>query len=159
MRTFMKTLIVGAILAAVAPALAAADKAADPVIGTWSLSLAKSKFKPGPAPKNQVRTYADTAQGLALTVKTVGADGKESSMQSTFKYDGKDYPFTGSPDYDTIAVRRVNGVRVLSIQKQGGKVVGKAERVVSTDGKVLTLTAKGKNDKGKYHNVSVYDRQ
>jgi hypothetical protein len=122
-------------------------------------NLAKSKFTPGPAPKSQVRTYAETPQGLSLTIKTVGADGKESSMQSTFKYDGKDYSYTGSPDFDAIAVKRVNGNTVESTQKLGGKVVGMSRRVISKDGKMLTLTSKGTNAKGRYKNVSVYDRQ
>jgi len=159
MHTLLKTLIVGAIFAIATPALAADKPAADAAVGTWNLNLAKSKFMPGPAPKSQVRTYAETPQGLALTIKTVGADGKESLTQSTFKYDGKDYPFTGSPDFDSIAVKRVNGNTVSSEQKQGGKVVGTSKRVISKDGKVLTLTSKGKNAKGAFENVYVYDKQ
>ena len=29
----------------------------NPVLGTWELNLAKSKFSPGPAPKSETRTY------------------------------------------------------------------------------------------------------
>jgi hypothetical protein len=159
MQTFLKTLIVGAMFAVVTPALAADKPVADAAVGTWNLNLAKSKFTPGPAPKSQLRTYVETPQGLALTIKTVGADGKESSMQSTFRYDGKDYPYTGSPDFDAISVKRVNGNTVSSKQKQGGKVVGTSKRVISTDGKVMTLSSKGTNAKGPYENVYVYDRQ
>ena len=159
MRIFLKTLIVGTILATATPALAADKPAADPVIGTWNLNLAKSQFSPGPAPKSQVRTYAETPQGLQLTIKTVGVDGKESSMGSTFKYDGKDYPYTGSPDFDAIAVKRVNGVTVHATQKQGGKVVGTTSRVISKDGKTLTFKSKGAGAKGPYDNVYVFDRQ
>ena len=159
MHTFLRTLIVSAIFVVVTPALAADKPAADPVIGTWNLNLAKSKFSPGPAPKSQVRTYVETPQGLSLTIKTVGADGKESSMGSTFKYDGKDYPYTGSPDFDTIAVKRVNGVTAKSSQKKDGKVVGATTRVASKDGKTLTFKSKGTGAKGPYDNVYVFDRQ
>ena len=159
MHTFLKTLIVGAMFAVVTPSLAADKPAADAAVGTWNLNLAKSKFTPGPAPKSQIRTYLETPQGLALTIKTVGADGKESLAQSTFKYDGKDYPFTGSPNFDAIAVKRVNGNTVSSTQKQGGKVVGSTKRVISKDGKVMTLSSKGTSAKGPYEIVSVYDRQ
>ena len=31
--------------------------AADPVLGTWELNVAKSKYNPGPAPKSQTRIY------------------------------------------------------------------------------------------------------
>jgi hypothetical protein len=76
--------------------------------GTWTLNLEKSKFVPGPAPKSQTRTYADTPDGTALTVTGVAADGSAVSGQSTFKYDGKDYPITGSADYDTLSLKRIN---------------------------------------------------
>jgi hypothetical protein len=72
MQTILKTLFVGAILAIGAGAALAAD----PVIGTWKLNLAKSTFSPGPAPKSQTRTYADSAQGTKLTIKTTAADGR-----------------------------------------------------------------------------------
>jgi hypothetical protein len=32
----------------------------DPIIGTWKVNLAKSKFSPGPAPKSLMRTYTET---------------------------------------------------------------------------------------------------
>src|ERR1700724_4245251 len=100
MQTLFKTLLVGAILAiATGTALAA-----DPVVGTWKLNLAKSTFSPGPAPKSQTRTYAESPQGITLTIKTTAADGKESTATLTFKDDGKPYPVTGNPDFDMVAV-------------------------------------------------------
>jgi len=33
--------------------------------------------------------YTESADGLALTAKTVGADGKEASMHVAYKADGK----------------------------------------------------------------------
>jgi len=56
---------------------AAVAGAAAPEIGTWNLNVAKSKFSPGPAPQSQTRTYAATDAGIALTVATTGADGKQ----------------------------------------------------------------------------------
>jgi hypothetical protein len=41
------------------------------------LNTAKSKFSPGPAPKSDTRTYTATEQGITMTWKSVGADGKE----------------------------------------------------------------------------------
>jgi hypothetical protein len=134
--------------------------AAESAVGTWTLNLAKSKFVPGPAPQSQTRTYADTADGTALTFTGVAADGSTVSGQSTFKYDGKDYPITGSGDYDTLSLRRINGSTVKSLQKKDGKVVGSTIRTISAHGKVLTLNSRGKSANGKsYHNIGVYDKQ
>src|SRR5450759_393439 len=91
MQTILKTLFVGAILT-IGTGVALA---ADPVIGTWKLNVAKSTFSPGPALKSQTRSYAESAQGTTLTIKTTAADGKESTATLTFKEDGKPYKHTG----------------------------------------------------------------
>jgi hypothetical protein len=158
-KTF-KAFVVGAALVAGLGAVALGAGAPDPVIGTWTLNLAKSKFTPGPAPKSQTRTYADTAQGTALTVSGVAADGSPVSGKSTLKYDGKDYAISGSPDYDTVSLKRLNGSTVRSETKKAGKAVGTTIRTISGHGKVLTLSAKFKDSKGVSHdNVAVYDKQ
>lgn len=132
----------------------------DPAIGTWILNVEKSKFIPGPAPKSQIRTYTQTADGVTLTIAGVAADGSTMSGTSTFKYDGKDYPISGSPDYDMLTLKRVNGSTVSSVQKLNGKIVARTTRTISGHGKVLTLTSKGTNSKGAaYHNVYVFDKQ
>ena len=137
----------------------AAD-APDPVVGTWKLDTAKSKFTPGPAPKSQTRTYAETAQGTAMTFTGVAANGSSMSGQSTFKYDGKDYKITGSADYDTLSLKRLNGTTVRADLKKGGKVVGATIRTLSGHGKVLTLASKGKGATGAaFDNVMVFDKQ
>src|SRR5580704_5922289 len=105
MRMLLRLFIVGAVLSVGSVAAAAA---ADPTDGTWTLNVAKSKFNPGPAPQSHTRSYATTADGVALTFSEVGADGTKTSGQSNYKYDGKDYPITGSPNFDTIAVTRID---------------------------------------------------
>ena len=156
MQTIFKTLLVGAILAiGTGTALAA-----DPVVGTWKLNVAKSTFSPGPAPKSQTRSYAESAQGMTLTVKTITADGKESTTTLTFKVDGKPYPASGNPDFDSVAVTRVDALTVHSTQTKAGANVGAAVRTVSKDGRTLTFAQKGTHATGqKYDDISVYDRQ
>ena len=160
MNRFFSMLVVGAVLAAGIGATAVAASAPDPAIGTWTLNVAKSKFSPGPAPKSATRTYAQTPDGIALTFSGVAADGSPTSGSSTFKYDGKEYPITGSPDYDTLVLKRVNGTTVKSLLKKDGKVIGYTTRTVTAHGKVLTLSSSGKDAKGaRFHQIAVYDRQ
>jgi hypothetical protein len=156
MQTIFKTLFVGAILAiGMGTALAA-----DAVVGTWKLNLAKSTFSPGPAPKSQTRIYAESAQGMTVTVKTTAADGKESTTTLTFKDDGKSYPVSGNPDFDTVSATRVDALTLHSTQMKAGATVGTGVRTVSKDGKTLTFAQKGTHAAGgKYDDVSVYDRQ
>ena len=156
MKTTFNSLLIGAVLA-IATAVASA---ADPVIGTWKLNVAKSTFSPGPAPKSQTRSYAESPQGIVLTTKTVAADGKETTLSLTFKDDGKPYAVTGSPDFDAVAVKRVDARTVHSSQTKAGVSVGTGVRTVSKDGKVLTFAQKGTHAAGgKYDDVLVYDRE
>jgi hypothetical protein len=160
MYKIVRAILVGTVLAVGGGAAASAASAPDSSTGTWALNLAKSKFSPGPAPTSVTRTYAQSAQGTALTVNGVAADGSSISWQATFKYDGKDYPITGSPNYDTLSSKRVNGSTVKSTQKKAGKVVGTTTRTISAHGKVLTLSSKGIDAKGISHDdVAVYDKQ
>ena len=160
MNRLFRMLVIGTVLSAVGGATAFAAAKADPAIGTWTLNVEKSKFTPGPGPKSATRTYAQTADGIALTFSSVAADGTATSGQSTFKYDGKDYAYTGSSDFDTISLKRVNATTVKSAQKKNGTVVGWTTRSVSAHGKVLTLSSKGKDAKGTaFHSVAVYDKQ
>ena len=128
-------------------ALAAAGTP-DPVIGSWELNIAKSKFTTGPVLKSQSRTYSQSGDSIAVVIKSVGSDGKEMTMQTTYKLDGKDYPVTGAPGWDTISGKQVDSNTAEFTVKKGGKVIGKISRTVSKDGKTLTsrqntTTAKG----------------
>jgi hypothetical protein len=160
MHKILRTLVVGTVLALGLTTVAAAADATDSVVGTWTLNLAKSKFTPGPAPKSQTRTYAVTGDSTTLTFSGVAADGSAVSGQSTYKYDGKDYPITGGGGYDALSLKRINGSTVKSAMKKSGKIVGWTTRTVSAHGKVLTLATKATDDKGvAYDNVMVYDKQ
>ena len=155
MNTIVRTLLVGAVLA-----IASGAAAADPIIGTWKLNVAKSTFSPGPAPKSQIRTYAESAQGTVLTIKTTAADGKETTSTLTFKDDGKPYAVTGNPDFDSVSVKRMDALTINSMQIKAGVTVGTGVRTVSKDGKAMTFATKGTRAGGtKFDDVLVYDRQ
>ena len=119
-----------------------------------------SSFSPGPAPKAQTRTYAESGQGVTLTIKTTGADGKETTSTLTYKSDGSPSPITGNPNFDTVSVKKVDDYSVKATQMRGGATVGTAERTISKDGKTLTYKQQLTDAKGvKSSNTEVYDRQ
>ena len=156
----LKVFLMGAVILGGLGAVALAADQPDPVIGKWMLNVAQSKFIPGPAPKSQTRTYAESPQGTVMKFTGVSATGSAVSGGSTYKYDGKDYPVTGSPDWDMLAPKRLNIYTVRVDLKKGGKLVGTTIRTLSAHGKVLTLSSKGKDSKGAtFDNVMVFDRQ
>src|SRR5215212_785058 len=97
--------------------------AADPATGTWKLNAAKSKYNPGPPPQSATITHEETADGIKRTGESVDAEGKKTSLEYTAKYDGKEYPVSGSDDFDTVSFRKINGHTVEATLKKSGKVV------------------------------------
>jgi hypothetical protein len=136
--------------------IAFADDAVD---GTWNLNVAKSKFS-GTAPKSGTRVYSEGTDGTTLDAKTVGSDGKEMSMHVTLAFDGKPHPITGNPDADSGTGKAINARTSDFELTKGGKVVGSVHRVVSADGKTLTIHNKGTASDGKsYDDTLVFDKQ
>jgi hypothetical protein len=132
---------------------------ADPTVGTWKLNLAKSKYNAGQAPKSSTVVIAAAGQGIKLTADTVLADGTARKISYTATYDGKDAVVTGTPDYDGMSLKKTaNGVE--GSRKKAGKVIQTYTRVVSADGKTMTVTSAGTTASGaKVDNVQVYDKQ
>jgi hypothetical protein len=158
MPVIARNILVGAVFAVAG--LATAADAPDPVVGTWTLNVAQSKFTPGHELKSQTRTYTETPKGVSLKVSGVAADGSALSQQSTFKYDGKSYPMSGAADYDALSLQRVNDNTVKSTLLKSGKPVGITIRTISKHGKVMTLSTKLKDANGKRNEmIAVYDKQ
>jgi hypothetical protein len=139
----------------------AAQTAVDPAVGSWTLNLAKSTLDPSEAGlKSAVRTYTATADGMTTSVHSVDASGVPQDTGTTFVYDGKRHPVTGPTQYDAVAVTRINTYKARTELFRGGKMVGHLVRVVSKDGKSMTIrfdlaTIEGSN----FHEITVYDRQ
>jgi ketosteroid isomerase-like protein len=125
-----------------------ATQAGDPQAGTWELNVARSKYSPGPPPRSQTRTYEVTGQQVRSVQKGIDAEGKPTLVQFTANYDGKDYPYSGSPDYDTVALTRVDNFTASFTQKRAGNGALTGTRVISQDGKAMTISGKGTNAKG-----------
>ena len=149
------------ILLSVAAVFAAAVVcfAANPNMGTWKLNEAKSKFSPG-STKNHTVVYEAAGDSIKVTVDGVDAKGNPTHNEWTGKFDGKDYPVTGEPLYDTRAYKQVNAHTLSMTIKKGGKVTMTGKVVVSADGKSRTVTTSGTDSMGKkVSDTAVYDKQ
>ena len=134
--------------------------AADPIVGTWKLNVAKSKFSPGPAPKSSTVTYAEDGDWLVLKVDGVSADGKSTARNSRFKLDGKDYPYDGPYGKGTINGKKTGERQGMATIKLDNGASYTQQTVISADGKTRTITTSGKNAQGQpMNNTVVYERQ
>jgi hypothetical protein len=133
----------------------------DAHMGTWKLNVAKSKFATGQIMKSETRTYEPTGDGYKLTGQRVDADGSTHTESFTVKYDGKDAPFIGDAyGANTLAVKLVDANHIDATEKKGGKMLYTTKVVVSSDGRVMTITNRGKTESGQPINtVFVYDKK
>jgi hypothetical protein len=135
-------------------------QSSDARIGTWKLNVAKSKYSPGPAPKSLTVKVEASGQGEKVTTEGVNAAGTATMTQYTANFDGKDYPITGSQNVDTVSLKRIDARTTERTDKKGDKVVLTRTRVVSQDGKTMTVTEKGTNAQGQaVDNVVVFEKQ
>jgi len=137
-----------------------AAQGTDPIVGTWVLNVAKSKFSPGPAPKSESRTYVAAGKDIKVTLAGVGADGTSTAGGWTLAADGRDVPMTGNPNADTLSLKPIDAFKVQFALKKAGKVVITGTRTISSDGKVMTITNKGTNAKGQaVDDVLVFEKR
>lgn len=127
------------------------------LIGTWTLDVARSKYRPGPGPKSQTRTYEAHPNGVKATIRTVDLDGHSSTLEYVAKYDRVEYPITGSTEADAIALKKIDAYTAEASLTHAGKVIGTARRVISKDGKTMTITFR--DARGVVSNVAVYQKE
>jgi hypothetical protein len=142
---------------------AAAALGADNSIGTWKLSVAKSKYTPAPLPVKSLTSVREAAPGgVKVTVSGERVDGAAINSGYTAKYDGSATAVTGSgTPYDSISVKQINANTFAYEAKQtNGKYHARGRTAISSDGKTMTTTATGTDANGAPMTVTlVYEKQ
>ncbi|MFN0105710.1 MAG: hypothetical protein ACKV2U_26940 [Bryobacteraceae bacterium] len=134
--------------------------AAEPVLGTWKLNLGKSHYIPGPAPRSQIRIYEGHADGIKVTIKTIDAEGRATTVEHPVNYDGKEHPLSGPSQADAIVLEKIDDYTSEAILKHANRILGTNRRIVSKDGKTLTITYQGTGARGgTVKNTAVYEKQ
>jgi hypothetical protein len=132
----------------------------DPNTGTWKMNPTKSKYSPGPAPKNLTLKIDSDVEDIKLTEDGIDAAGKPIHIKYTAKYYGDPFPISGVPYADTIVLMRVDVYKTSSVLKKGDEIVMFVNAEVSKDGKTRTTTYHGKDERGReVDNTVVYDKQ
>jgi hypothetical protein len=140
-RFHMKKFLLAAALA-VLPVVAAFG-ADNPWVGTWKLDVSKSKFT------GDTFTYSQSASGLYHY-----SDG--STEEYDFGIDGKEYP---APYGRVVAWTAAGDNAWNTVWKLNGTVLDNVHRVLTADGKTLTITDDGKRPDGStFHDETVYAR-
>jgi hypothetical protein len=113
----------------------------DPFIGTWTLNVEKSQFDDNHRPRagtivleiDQEGYYTQNAEG----VNEKGA--KVAERPQRYIADGQDHPIPGLPGLSYRATRVNANTLTGEARREDGSVVGGATKVVSADGKSMTI--------------------
>jgi len=132
---------------------------ASPMMGTWKLNEAKSKFSSG-ASKSVTVVYEPAGDNVKCTIDGIDGQGKPTHNAWVGKFDGKDYPVTGDPNISSRSLKMVNDHTFEAANKKDGKVVSSGRIVIAPDGKSRTIRLHGTDSMGKKtESTAVYDKQ
>ena len=133
--------------------------AQDGWVGVWKLNAAKSKSQGGPLPKSITIRMDDLAGGVKVANDWVNSVDIPSHMEFSAKYDAKEVAVEGLPPGSTVALTRIDALKLDVIQKSAG-VTTTSHYVVARDGKTMTVNQTITNVDGlKLNNVLVFDKQ
>ena len=131
----------------------------NPLMGKWTLNLAKSEFYPGPPPQYHINIYSPSGtNGVKYTSDRADAEGVATRIEFTANFDGKYYPMQGD-DRGSLSLTR-NGERVFFARYEtGGKVTQIKAWIISDDGKTLMILSTGVLNGEPFNNIAVFDKQ
>jgi hypothetical protein len=143
-RGFMKQhLVVMIAVASVSGAAAPAGSPnVSPLVGSWSVDIARLPIPPEARPKSVTITFNDPGDGKwATQVEVVGADGSKSHAEGIATLDGTAAPVKGNFEADVAAVKLpAPNVLVMMLSRAG---VPASTRIytVAVDGESMVETA------------------
>jgi hypothetical protein len=137
--------------------------AADPIIGTWKLNLAESKFPPTEVmPKERTEVYRELGvDQMEFTATGVEANGSPISFKATWPQQGGTVDILQGSDEKTSYIETLiePGNWYVTVL-QNGKQTGVIHKTFSEDGKRMRQTYRGTDAQGNpFERLSVYDRE
>ena len=133
---------------------------ATPLMGTWRLNVAQSKFASGPLAYARVICRIEPWEdGLKVVYDMTGTRGGVTHWEWTGRLDGKDYALEGVEDVVTNAYQRLDDHTFAVVTKLDGRPTTTTKIVISTDRKVMTVTSPAMNLQGqRVANTAIYEK-
>ena len=110
-----------------------------------------------PKPKSAIRTYRKASTGVRVREQWVNENGSRIDLDYRAAYDGKDYPISTNKA-DTVALTRASTHVVEGVAKKSGVIAYFFKRVVSDDGKTLTISMRNPDGSDVLKTLLIYDR-
>lgn len=130
---------------------------ADNSVGTWQRNVEKTTYQsanPNPI-TSLIMVREAVPNGLKVTSIGHRQDGSGINYTFTAKYDGKEYPVTGTGSvFDTMALTLIDANTSKS-ETRKGKYHMTGLTVISNGGKTMTISNKGADADGKQTSFTV----
>jgi len=141
----------------------------DPIIGTWKLNRSKSRLMPdlpidvGQNAKEATEAYQEVDDQIELTLSGTSISGEPISGKGRWPRDGgivrSDQEFTSYEGIFIVETLIAPGDWYATYLKDGKQVVA-IHKIISEDGRTMSLISKQADAQGKpYEQTVVYDRQ
>lgn len=148
-------------LIAVVALLSTAGASDDPFIGKWILDRQHSKYPAGTRPKQMVIEMEPAARGIRYRSDTTYANGRTTHTEYTADYDGRQVLVWGTYGLMfPVALRRIDAHSVIASYFNSFQVVATSHRVVSRDGRRMSITTTSKGSSGRnVTTIGIYRKQ
>jgi hypothetical protein len=134
--------------------------ASDPFVGKWTLNIQRSKYPPGTCPKRMVIEMQPAGHCVRYHSETTLANGSSTYSDYTADYNGKQAIVMGAHGMRLpVSLKRANSNTVVASYTKSLQVVATSRRVVSQDGRIMTITTTSQDRSGKpVSSVGIYER-
>jgi hypothetical protein len=160
-RNMCSSIVAALLISLVLPASATTPAGRnDPFAGTWNLNTQKSRYPPGACPKRMVIVMETAGEGIRYRSETTYANGNTARSEYTADFSGREAIVVGSAGLLLpVSLKRLDAYTVVAKYSRGLQVVATSRRVVSRDGRVMTITTTSLNPSGKnVTSTGVYER-
>jgi hypothetical protein len=155
--SFVLALVPATVLALACPLLhAQAPPADDPLLGTWVIDLARSRYRPGPPVQSETRVYVRDGEGILGRIDRVHADGRRERIEYRADLDHQ-VPVSGTRSFDAIRLRRIDRHTTEGVLSHAGRVFGYSRRTISADGRTMTISFR--REEPGVNNLVIYRKQ
>jgi hypothetical protein len=116
--------------------------------GTWRLKPEQSKFSVGDVPTKLEIRILEERDGIRYQSASVTPDNQKHGANYWARFDNQDYPLTGAPNSDHVAIRKLDDNTFEIRTKKGSEVIVDTRCVISRDGKTMTREGTAKREAG-----------
>jgi len=133
----------------------------DPFVGKWKLDIRRSKYPAGTCPTNMLIEMRPAENGIWYRSDATYRTGSEIHAQYTASYDGKQTIVMGGRGMLLpVSLKRIDSRTVVASYLRGFEIIAISRRVVSADGKRMTITTTSRERIGNsVRTVGVYTKE